>query len=218
MIENANRNCKYKSVLIQNHIMQKSRPLGITILAIWALAASGLSFVEAVRLHLMVEYWQSEFNPVEYWETMDLMSAISSLGSYVISPLGSGIIGTLDIFASETHATAFISYFVLLGALYALIGLLTLKLRRSAWLANVGISIVAAVALPISVLNFYSSAMDNLDVLSESFVDIRLFFIFWSLTYFAYAAAIAFRLYYLFRPNVRDVFGTTSMFEQKRTV
>ena len=197
--------------------MQK-RPTGITILAIWAMAASGFAFFNAFYHYLIFDFFgRPEGIPVEVWYDLNLISAISSLGGFVSAPLGSWIAGFLlyDPANEATFAPA-MTLFISLGVLYALISRLTFRGSRLGWLGNVGVSIIAAIALPISFINFYSLSQANIDSISESW-GIQLYFAWWSFLYLVYSTGVGLRLYYLFRPSVRDFFGTKSLFVQKQT-
>jgi len=161
--------------------MQKSRPLGVTILAYWAIAGSGVMF--ALNTIDLAGYAFTEH------------AFIITLGSlsFLTAPLGGNyVVNSLVAFP--------------VAAFFAFVGLYTFKGRRWAWFANVGMSMAAfvqyAVALPLFVLAGLIRGNEDMIFLAPSI---------------AFIAASMLRLYYLFRPNVRDFFDTWSIFAQKRT-
>lgn len=172
--------------------MQKRRPLGVTILAVWALLGSGVMFVWATRLLTLP---QTEF--ITPFEAMARLVVVP-LGAYLI-PVSTGVLA------------------LTLGALYLVISLLTFRVKKLAWLANVGLSLAAigTVAFASSTYFYgylqYGSYPGTLgQYTQETLVQtVALHSI--------YYAIIAARLYYLFRPNVRDFFNSKSLFVQKRT-
>lgn len=166
--------------------MQKTRPFGVTILAIWALVGSGVMFVWAATQMVQL---QNEF-----------VSNFQSIGRYVVVPLGAAL-ANFDYRGIMTLG---------FGVFYAVIGIFTLKHRRLAWHSNVGLSAVAAVYLTISYSTFFYLSYTQGNVYTEGTLMQNIVII---LTYYALIAA---RLYYLFRPSVLDFFGTKSLFAQKR--
>lgn len=170
--------------------MQKSRPLGVTILAYWALAGSGALFV----LHAFFLAGGSFTDDV-------FANILGPLGA-IAAPLGSGSINFLTI----PLGTAYSYVALVLAVFFAIVGLHTLQGRRWAWFANVGMSVAAFVQLAVG-LSFYLLA--GLVRGNEGMIFIA--------PNIAFIAVSVLRLYYLFRPNVRDFFDTWSIFAQKRT-
>lgn len=92
-----------------------------------------------------------------------------------------------------------------IAAFFAIVGLHTLQGRRWAWFANVGMSMAALVQPVVSILY---AAVHGLVLANED----KIIF---GQSYVASAVG-AIRLYYLFRPHVRDFFDAKSLFAQKR--
>lgn len=198
--------------------MQKRRPLGVTVLAIWALVASGFTFFTAFQFYVIFDYFvRQDGRPLDsVWYDLNLVSAISSVGGFFTAPLGKGITSILvNSPAVYANPAVTMPLFLSLGVLYALIGLFTLKPSRIAWLGNVSVSIVAAVALPISLFNFYTYTQGNIDRVAET-IGLEVFLAWSIFDYLVYSAGVGIRLYYLFRPHVREFFGVESLFVQKR--
>lgn len=157
--------------------MQKSRPLGATILAYWALAGSGVMIV----LHV---FFLAGF----------------SLGvplSVITAPLGSGLIS----FLVTPLSAAFSILLLVLAVFFAIVGLHTFKGRRWAWFANVGMSMAALVQFGVALSNLTLFTSAGTSMLIPAWV----------------IAASLLRLYYLFRPHVRDYFNTWSIFAKTQT-
>lgn len=201
--------------------MQQKRPIGVTILALWALVASGFTFLSAAESYLFFYYFGRPDSPPSAPPIdLNLLSNISAAGGIVRTAFGSSIIGIVSYSYSDAPGVAVFNVTVPLtiplGVLYALIGLLTFRASsRVAWLANVGVSLLAAIVLPISFFNFYTSTQDNMDFVET--YGVQAYFAWWSVWYLAYSASLGIRLYYLFRPSVRKFCGTESLFAQKQS-
>lgn len=169
--------------------MHKRRPLGITILAIWALVASGIMFVWAA---LLLAYPQTEF-----------ISTFEPIGRFVVVPLGA-YLPPVSIGLSTLP----------LGALYLVIGLLTFRVNKLAWFTNIGLSVAAIISVAFaSSLYFYgyvqySGLPGTLGLYTQETLTQTV------VLHSIYYAIVAARLYYLFMPSVRDLFGAKSVFVQ----
>jgi hypothetical protein len=168
--------------------MQKSRPLGVTFIAICALVGSGMMFASAIVM--FAEFWG------DVAHTLTVLQATAA-------PLG---------FVPDTTPAGNIYIMLVFGAFFAGVGVYTLRRSRFAWLANVGMS-VAAIVLMTAVFSghFYGVIeAENIDVFSE-LVAVGLF------VFVAIITASVIRLYYLFWPNVREFFGIKSLSVKTQT-
>lgn len=170
--------------------MQKGRPLGVTILAYWALAGSGALFVTHAFFFAGYRFTDDVF-----------VNFLGPLGT-IATPLGSGSISFLAI----SLGTAYSYAALVLAVFFAIVGLHTFKGRRWTWFANVGMSVAAfaqsAAGVSLYLLAGIVRGNEGMIFLAPNI---------------AFIAISVLRLYYLFRPNVRDFFDTWSIFAQKQT-
>lgn len=121
--------------------MQKSRPLGVTVLAIWAFAGGGMMFAFAA----------STLGPfqVEFYNFLEF-------ANFVVVPLGAPLV----IFAGSNYIDfANVSF----GVLYAVIGFFTLRGSKLAWFSNTGLSLAVLASFVYSLQSFYDSITMYLD-------------------------------------------------------
>lgn len=185
--------------------MQKTRPLAVTILAIWALAASAFMVENMVKILL---FWQGNYNEAPFDIT-------GIAGTFALLPLGSGAISSV-YFSGDSPAFLDTIFRVSLAAIYAGIGIFTFRGSKVAWLSNVGFSVAGIISVTVMIqvfYNYYSQGMYNPGMMGRDEGQ----FVTQSVSlYSAVLALAALRLYFLFRQDVRDFFGTNSLFAQKQ--
>lgn len=173
---------KYFKSLIKdtmNLVPNEHRPIGVTILGIWAIAGSFAAF--GTVFNMMTEY-QFYLDFLKIYGILDFLKAINA-------PMG-GSYAFIELYTSVIFAIALL-----------VIGILTLKIRnKGVWIANIGISVLALASLAwTSQYVFYSLAVPSYSVDDQSSKVILLFL--------ALIAVSAIRLHYLLGRNVRGFFN-----------
>lgn len=159
--------------------MQKSRPSGVTVLAYWALVGSVITYAWGILLL-----------------TPGYDSSIAYSWPRVIAwPLGAGYA---------------VFYFTALpmSAFFAWVFVYTLMGRKTAWFANVGMSLFALVQFAI-MMAIWVGNTQNIRYVESLFGSP--FFASEFLFFVSYLSLPLLRLYYLFRPHVRNFFDAKSL-------
>lgn len=190
------------------------RPLGATILAIWLFVASGLTFVGVAFAFTILQGY--------YDENLLNIAGISGSARFATNlPLGSAVIGLPALIGDAErpldtpYVLLNVSLGAILGALYAIVGTFTLKGNKKAWFGNIAFSIVGIISVPILIAALYDSYIQYAD--PDFLGSFDQLFVQTLILYLVSLGIAAFRLYWLFRPSMRDYFGTRSLLK-KQTV
>jgi hypothetical protein len=182
--------------------MQKSRPFGVSILAIWALAGSGIVSIDAISF-VIDTLW------LDHYDFLDIFSII---GDLTVIPLGEPALGGLaDVVSPTFSAMKILISKISLAVLYALIGFFTIRASKFAWIGNVSISIAGLVS---AIVGLYYLFLQEPSLSDEGFGQL---FILLTTLYSISLPIDALRLIYLFRHQVRDFFDTKSLFVKTQT-
>jgi uncharacterized membrane protein YozB (DUF420 family) len=185
--------------------MQKRRPLGVTIIALWALVGSGIVSFDAILfiIDTLSLYYA------------DFLEIFSIAGDLIVVPLGSPALEWLADLVSATFSTIKILISkISLAILYALIGFFTIRASKFAWVGNVSITIAGLVSAIVGLYYLYLEEMSTPSLSDQGFG--QLFILMITINAISLPVA-ALRLYYLSRPHVRDFFRMNSLLVKKRT-
>jgi hypothetical protein len=185
--------------------MQKNRPLGVTIIAIWALVGSGIVSFDAISFII---------DELSLYHA-DFLTIFSIIGDLIVVPLGEP---ALSWFAGPRLGAAFLVINpiskISLAVLYALIGFFTFRASKFAWVGNVSISIAGVVS---AIMPLYYLFLQQINIPSLSDDDYGQLFILVITLNSISLAVVALRLFYLFKHNIRDFFDTKSLFVKTQT-
>lgn len=184
--------------------MQRRRPLGVTIIAIWVLVAGGVVSVDAISF-VIDTLW------IDHYEILDIFSII---GDLVVVPLGEPALRALaDLVSPTFSAMKILITKISLAVLYALLGFFTIRASKFTWVGNVSISIAGLVSAIMGLYYLYLQEISTPSLSDQGFG--QLFMLLITINSISLPVA-ALRLYYLSRPHVLDFFSISSLLVKKR--
>lgn len=185
--------------------MQKNRPFGVSILAIWALAGSGIVSFDAISF-IIDDLWLYH---------ADFLTIFSIIGDLIVVPLGEPALeGLADLVSPTFSAMKILISKISLAVLYALIGFFTIRASKFAWVGNVSISIAGVVSAIILLYYLFLQEISTPSLSDQGFGQLFILMI----TLYSISLAVdALRLFYLFRHDVREFFDIKSLFLKTQT-